>query len=45
MIDLSEVYKSVLDADRAAVVICDLDHTIIYMNPAAIERPAPSPRR
>jgi PAS domain-containing protein len=38
MTDLKEIYKSVLDADRAAVVICDLEHTIIYMNPAAIER-------
>ena len=28
MVNLNEVYKSVLDADRAAVVICDLDHTI-----------------
>ena len=28
-------YKSVLDADRAPVVLCDLEHTIIYMNPAA----------
>ena len=25
-----------MDQDRAAVVICDLEHTIIYMNPAAI---------
>ena len=38
MTDLNEVYKSVLEADNAAVVICDLDHTIIYMNPAAINR-------
>ena len=38
MVNLNEVYKSVLDADRAAVVICDLDHTIIYMNPVAIKR-------
>ena len=38
MIDLNEVYKSVLDADKAAVVICDLDHAIIYMNPAAVSR-------
>ena len=38
MTDLNEVYKSVLDADRAAVVICDLDHTIIYMNPVAKNR-------
>ena len=38
MIDLNEVYKSVLEADKAAVVICDLDHKIIYMNPASICR-------
>ena len=38
MIDLNQVYKSVLEADRAAVVICDLDHRIIYMNPFAIDR-------
>ena len=38
MTDLNEVYKSVLEADRAAVVICDLEHTIIYMNPTAISR-------
>ena len=36
--DINEIYKSVLEADRAAVVICGLDHTIIYMNPAAISR-------
>jgi PAS domain-containing protein len=36
--DLNEVYKSVLEADTAAVVICDLDHKIIYMNPAAVKR-------
>ena len=29
-------YKSVLDQDRAAVVICNLKHEIIYMNQAAI---------
>ncbi|MCR5726971.1 MAG: PAS domain-containing protein [Lachnospiraceae bacterium] len=38
MIDLNEVYKSVLEVDKAAVVICDLNHVIIYMNPAAISR-------
>ena len=38
MTDINEIYKSVLEADRAAVVICDLEHTIIYMNPAAIDR-------
>ena len=38
MPDLDSIYKSVLEADRAAVVLCDLTHTIIYMNPAAIMR-------
>lgn len=33
-----EIFKSVLEQDRAAVVICDLGHKIIYMNPAAIKR-------
>lgn len=28
--------KSVIDQDRAAVVICNMEHEIIYMNPAAI---------
>lgn len=30
-------YKSIVDQDRAAVVICNLNHEIIYMNPAAIK--------
>lgn len=30
-------YKSIIDQDRSAVVICNLHHEIIYMNPAAIE--------
>ena len=30
--------KSVLDADTAPVVICDLEHTVVYMNPASIWR-------
>lgn len=32
-----QYFKSIIDQDRAAVVICNLDHTIIYMNPAADE--------
>lgn len=36
--ELSKYMKSVIDVDRAAVVICSLDHTIIYMNPAAVKR-------
>ena len=38
MDDLSKVFKSVLESDRTAVVICDLENKIIYMNPAAINR-------
>ena len=30
--------KSVLDADTAPIVICDLEHTVVYMNPASILR-------
>ena len=35
---LDMLFKSVLEADREAVVLCDLEHTIVYMNPAAKER-------
>ncbi|MBR5348673.1 MAG: fatty acid/phospholipid synthesis protein PlsX [Lachnospiraceae bacterium] len=38
MENIQKIFKSVLEADRAAVAICDLDHTIIYMNSAAIGR-------
>lgn len=37
-IQLYEIFKSILDQDRSSVVICNLDHKIIYMNPAAIKR-------
>ena len=33
--ELTAFFKSVVDQDRAAVVLCDLNHTIVYMNPAA----------
>lgn len=36
--DLSKYFKSIIDQDRCAVVICDLAHTIIYMNPTAVTR-------
>ena len=35
---LNKLFKSVLEQDKAPVVICDLEHTIVYMNPVAIER-------
>ena len=36
--ELSKYMKSIIDMDRASVVICDLDHKIIYMNPVALKR-------
>lgn len=35
---LNEMFKSIIDMDRASIVICDLNHTIVYMNPTAISR-------
>lgn len=32
-----DYFKSIVDQDRAAVVICNLEHEIIYMNPAAVQ--------
>lgn len=34
--ECADFYKSIIDQDRAAVVICNLEHEIIYMNPAAL---------
>ena len=36
--DINLFFKSVIDSDLAPVVICDLEHTVVYMNPAAIAR-------
>lgn len=36
IMELGVYFKSVIDQDRAAVVICNLEHEIIYMNPAAV---------
>ena len=36
MADLNAYFKSIIDQDREAVVICDLDHTILYMNAGAV---------
>lgn len=30
-------FKSLIDQDKEPVVICNLEHEIIYMNPAAIQ--------
>ncbi len=36
--ELSKFFQSIVEQDRCAVVICDLNHEIIYMNPAAIKK-------
>lgn len=36
--ELANYFKSIIGQDRCAVVICNLEHEIIYMNPAAVER-------
>lgn len=35
---MDKMFKSVIDQDRASVVLCNLNHTILYMNKMAIER-------
>jgi PAS domain-containing protein len=35
--DYVDFYKSVIEQDRSAIVICNLNHEIIYMNPAAVK--------
>jgi transcriptional regulator with PAS, ATPase and Fis domain len=32
-----DFYKSIIDQDKSSVVICNLEHEIIYMNPEAIK--------
>ena len=34
--NLTPYFKSIIDQDTASVVICNLAHEIIYMNPQAI---------
>lgn len=36
--DISKYFRSVLQADSAPVVICNTEHTVVYMNPASISR-------
>jgi len=36
--ELIKLFKSIIDQDSAPVVICDLEHTVVYMNPASIRR-------
>lgn len=39
---LEQIFRSVFEQDEAPVVLCSLDHTIVYMNPAAAKRYASS---
>ena len=32
-----KLFKSIIDQDKQSVVICNLDHVVVYMNPAATE--------
>lgn len=32
---LEKFFKAIIDSDNASVVICNKNHTIVYMNPAA----------
>lgn len=36
--ELSNYFKSIVEQDNCAIVICNLEHEIIYMNPTAISR-------
>lgn len=35
---LGDFFKGLIDANDQPVVICDLEHIIVYMNPAAAKR-------
>ena len=35
--DINSFFKSVIDSDTAPVVICDTEHTVVYMNPASVK--------
>lgn len=37
-VDLNIIFKGIIDGDEQPVVICNLEHEIIYMNPAAVNR-------
>ena len=36
--NLLSFFRSALDEDKSPIVICDLNHLIIYMNPSACQR-------
>ena len=36
--ELSKYFQSIIEQDRCPVVICNLEHEIIYMNPSAVKK-------
>ena len=36
--DVGKFFKAVLDGEQSPVVLCDLNHTIVYMNKFAVAR-------
>ena len=35
---LTKLFKSILEMDKAPIVVCDTQSTVVYMNPSAIQR-------
>ncbi len=35
---INKLFKSILEQDKAPVVVCDINSIIVYMNPSAVER-------
>lgn len=35
---MEQLFKSILDQDKAPIVVCDMQSTVVYMNPSAIAR-------
>ena len=35
---MEQLFKSILDQDKAPIVVCDMESTVLYMNPSAITR-------
>ncbi len=35
---MEQLFKSILEQDRAPVVVCDMQSTVVYMNSSAISR-------
>ena len=35
---MEKLFKSILDRDRAPIVVCDMQSVVVYMNPSAVAR-------